>query len=233
MKPFMDFNFRTNWIKKIPLVVKGAIGLATSIIAFIVLILKNIYLGISISVALVLIAGFCFSLYIAFSEKESDIEKGKIIYRFPHQYRKKALVNSVIFLILLIILVVYKPSRSFFIRGFVGTVTPTIESIIRPAVEDEILIILSSLESPKNIDFNPEPRIYMGLERSVKDVIGIDIRLERYDSIITSQVEANSIREQFGADRRSALPLHRGSPAQHNVRRVHGPFRGQRSNRRN
>jgi tetratricopeptide (TPR) repeat protein len=79
------------------------------------------------------------------------------------------------------------------------TLTPTPTPIIRPAVEGEILIVVFILDRPENLDFDPQPRIYTGLESAVNDVVGIDIRLERYDQIVTSQAEANSIREQFAA----------------------------------
>lgn len=75
------------WVRKLPDWTKGAIGLVTLIISFIILFQSNLYLSVTVSVALILVAAFCLSVYLAFSKKESGIVgvEGRRIYRFRHR----------------------------------------------------------------------------------------------------------------------------------------------------
>ena len=60
----------TEWIRDLPNWVKGTIGLATLIITFAVLFRDNPYLSITVSVTLILVSVFCFSLYLVLNKKD-------------------------------------------------------------------------------------------------------------------------------------------------------------------
>jgi len=170
-----DFFF-----KKVPGWIMGLIAFVTAVVGFV-----KLWQGDTGLVTIVLLVvgaggGWLGCAYLVFKRTPPLVEGGKGIWQYPC-WRRWALTGLVIIPILLAIFLVTKPP------------------IIQPAVEDEILIIVCSLKGLKNLDFDPQPRIYTGLESATTNVIGIDIRLERYDQIITSQAEANSIREQFAA----------------------------------
>src|SRR5688572_29333366 len=112
------------WMKKFPAWISSAIGLATLIIGFVVLVLNNLYLGITISVVLILLSSLCLTIYLSFSKKNSEIIGGRAIDRFP-MYRRVTVPGALLIILISIMLLVYKPSRSFAVTAFVVTATPT------------------------------------------------------------------------------------------------------------
>jgi hypothetical protein len=110
-----------------PTLFMGAIGLAIIVIAFIFFALKNVYLGVTISIALILAAGLFATIYVVFSKKDAPLVDGRRIYRLP-EYRRPALAGIGLILILIVLLLAYRPSRSFAIIAFAGTPTPTATS---------------------------------------------------------------------------------------------------------
>jgi hypothetical protein len=118
-----------------PAVLKGAIGLAIIVIGFIFFALKNTYLGVTISIAFILAAGLFASIYVAFSKKQAPLVDGRRVYRLP-EYRRPALVGIGLILILMVLLLAYRPSRSFAIIGFVGT--PTSTATMTPSPEKAV-----------------------------------------------------------------------------------------------
>src|SRR5512136_183770 len=97
------------WIKNIPNWIKGAIGLVTLIITFTALFQNNPYLSITVSVTLILITVFCFSLYLILSKEESPVVGGGRRYRFK-SYRPFAFVGIIVAPALVIALLTYESS---------------------------------------------------------------------------------------------------------------------------
>ncbi len=116
------------WITKLPNWIKGVIGLITLIITFIVLFLQNIHLSVTVTVAIAVIAAFFSSLYVAISRKRSEVWEGHT-FRFPNRQRHLALAILILVPILVALLLINRPSRSFVITAFVGTATPTAQTV--------------------------------------------------------------------------------------------------------
>lgn len=122
-----------DWLKKLPAWLKGLIALFTSIIGFVFLFLSNIYLSITISTTVILVAIFCLSMYLVFSKKRSEVVDGRYINKFPNKYRYPALAGLVGIPLLIAMFFVNKPTRTFAIISFVGTATPTTTPTITPS----------------------------------------------------------------------------------------------------
>lgn len=120
----LDHQDWTDRIKNIPTWSKSALGFITLVIGFVVLVRGNIYLGVSILVAIALIAFLLTCTYVAFSKIPPKIEGGKGFYRYE-KYRGLALAGIIVSLILLIMGFSVEPSRSFIAVAFNGTSTPT------------------------------------------------------------------------------------------------------------
>jgi len=119
-------NNQRDWIEYIlkwPSWIKGSIGLVTLIIGFVILFRNNLYLSITISIAVTLLTVFCYTIYLAFSKKESTILGAGRVYRFP-RYRNIALIVMAIILVLVVILLANSSSQAFVFVTFVGTPTP-------------------------------------------------------------------------------------------------------------
>lgn len=146
------------------------------------------------------------------------IDNGVIPFS-PKIFRQWKAAGFSLILMLVVALFFLEPGRSWLeiaLRGTptpTSTVTPTLTltptstptSLLTPTLpftrerEGEILIIVSSLGKPEGLDFDPQPRIYTGLENAVNQVEGIDIRLEQYNQVINSQEEAETIQTQSAA----------------------------------
>ncbi|MEJ2303834.1 MAG: hypothetical protein P8Y14_20090 [Anaerolineales bacterium] len=85
------------WIKNIPNWVKAAILFIGVIVGFIISFRENSYLYVTVSVALLLVGAFGFSLFIAFTKTRPMIEGGRGMYRFE-RYRPWAFVGMVLIL---------------------------------------------------------------------------------------------------------------------------------------
>ena len=101
-------------IRRLPAFVQGAIGLLTLIIGFVVLFRDNVYLSVTVSSALILIATFLLCIYLVFAKTPPLVEGGRGVYRFEG-YRILALVGIFFVLILVTVLLVTESSRSFVI----------------------------------------------------------------------------------------------------------------------
>lgn len=112
------------WIKKIPDWIKGAIGLLTLILGFIALFNDNPYLGVTVSIASILIAILCLGVYVLLSKKDSVIIGGGRVYRFPH-YRRLSVIGIVFVLTSFFLVPFVEPVRTFTTVAFVGTAIPT------------------------------------------------------------------------------------------------------------
>lgn len=118
-------------IKNLPTWVGGAIGLATAIISFVVLLQKNYYLGTVILGLLLLVAMLCLCIYLAFAKTPPLVAGGKGVYRFE-KYRLWALVGIGLVITITVIMLAYRPSRSFIVVAFRGTATATTMSTPAP-----------------------------------------------------------------------------------------------------
>lgn len=119
-------------IKNLPTWVSGAIGLATVIISFVVLVRENYYLGITIIGGLLLVAIFCLCIYLVFAKTPPLIEGGKGVYRFEKHRPLAVLGSSLVFLIIGAIFTL-ESSRSYIVIAFNGTATPTVIATIMPS----------------------------------------------------------------------------------------------------
>jgi len=119
-----------NSLRRLPDWIKGAIGLVTLIIGFIVLSQDNLHLSVVVSVSVVLAAVFLCSAYLAFSKKDSEIIGGGRVYRFP-SYRRWASATLGLVFILVVVFLAVKPSRTFVITAFTGTATPAMTWRVR------------------------------------------------------------------------------------------------------
>jgi len=121
----------TNWLNSLPNWVKGSIGLVTTIIGFIVLILSNVYLGVTVTVVVILVALLAFSIYVIVSKTESEIVGGRPVFRFS-QYRHLGFLGIVLVVLVTIFLLANRTSRSFALVAFTGTATATPTSTFTP-----------------------------------------------------------------------------------------------------
>ncbi|MCB9100465.1 MAG: tetratricopeptide repeat protein [Anaerolineales bacterium] len=120
-------------LKKLPSAAKTAIGVVTLVLTFVFLVLQNVYLSVTVVIVLTLLSALVLSIYVAFSRKESPIQPERYIYRFS-RYRPLAFTGIIIIPLLIIILIAYKPTRSFGTIAFVGTATVTPTATPLPTV---------------------------------------------------------------------------------------------------
>jgi hypothetical protein len=112
------------WIRQSPSWLRAAIGLATVVIGFAVLVQSNYYLGITVSVALLLATLFLLCMYLIFARTTPLIEGGRGVYRYE-RLRPWAMGVAVLVVGLTVTAVALEPSRSFIRVALVGTPTPT------------------------------------------------------------------------------------------------------------
>lgn len=111
-------------LKSIPAKVIAIISLITVVIGFFQLLQQDPYLGISISVFIILFALFGLCVYIVFAKTPPLIEGGSGLYRFE-KYRHLGFLGIIISPLILVSLFIFEPSQSFMIIALTGTATPT------------------------------------------------------------------------------------------------------------
>jgi hypothetical protein len=136
-------------MKKVPAWVSGAISFVTAIIGFVLLLQGNYHLGVTIlgilGIAFFLVA--CIYLYLA--KTPPLVEGGKGAYRFE-KYRAWALVGIGLIIIIIVMVLIYRPIREFIAIAF-GLTTTSTPSVCKPLPYSELppqsIAIIESLES--------------------------------------------------------------------------------------
>jgi hypothetical protein len=119
------------WINSLPNWVKGAIGLATAIIGFVILFRENYHIGTVTVGLLLLVSLLCLCVYLVLAKTPPLIEGGKGVYRYA-RYRLWAIAGIILALVVGGLALALRPSRSFIITAFAGTATPAPTPTLAP-----------------------------------------------------------------------------------------------------
>jgi tetratricopeptide (TPR) repeat protein len=167
------------WIKSLPAWVKAAIGLLTAIVGLVILFQENYYIGTITAGILSLTFLLCLCVYLFFAKTSPLVEGGEGVYRYP-AYRPWAAVGVVLVSVAVGSAFILRPSRSFIIAAFVGTLPPM---PFQPAAEDEILIVIAPFDGSE--DIHPEAWIERNLLEKLRAVPELtNVRVERYPKAI-------------------------------------------------
>jgi hypothetical protein len=136
------------WLRNIPDWLKATIGLVTLVVGFVTLILNNVFLGVTISIAVILISSLLLSLYIAFSKKESELIGGRSVYRFPKR-RPISIASTLLICVIIFTLIAMKPTRNLMLAAFTRVAVP--QMTVGFTEDNYILIVTVSNSSDFNI----------------------------------------------------------------------------------
>jgi hypothetical protein len=158
------------WFQNLPNWIKRAIGLITTIVAFLVLFRENVHLGTIASVAVILVAALSLCIHVAFAERTTVVEPPTQVPVYDQPYRSWAIVSFFLVCMVVVLMFVLKPFRSFIHTAFVGTATPvmvpsptptethtpTVTSTLTPTDTHTPIPTLTDTPSPTSTD-TPSP----------------------------------------------------------------------------
>lgn len=203
------------WIKNIPNWVKAAILFIGVIVGFIISFRENSYLYVTVSVALLLVGAFGFSLFIAFTKTRPMIEGGRGMYRFE-RYRPWAFVGMVLILGLISLSLASRTSRGFIVTALVGTPTPTPTPTSTPTLAptttpsptpkptevtlpaaDVLVAEFDSRHATRTLEV--AHRLEAALQARLRTAGLEDVRVQVVSQSITSEDEAQSLANNSGS----------------------------------
>jgi hypothetical protein len=127
-------NSNSSWveeIRKVPFWLRSAIVFITAVISFILLIQRNIQLGIVIIGASILLSLLGMSFYVYFSKTQPLVEGGKGIYRYERKSRYLAFLGLVLTGLAIAVLFLLNSTRAFIVGAFIPkTENPSVEQML-------------------------------------------------------------------------------------------------------
>jgi len=134
------------WFQNLPDWIKRTIGLITAIVAFLILFIENVHLGTIAFVAVILVAALCLCIRVAFAKKKTEFYPHMLVYVHGKRRRFWAKVGIILVFMVVALIFVLKPIRSFVHTPFVGTATPMV--IPSPTPTDTLTPTVTSTLTP-------------------------------------------------------------------------------------
>ena len=183
------------WIKETPAWIKGAIGLATAIISFVILFRENVHLGTTASIGMLLATIFCLSIYIAFSKTPPLIEGGKGVYRFEN-HRRWAFIGIFLVPLLVIALFFIGASRTFVLTALLGSPPMTDEPL-----SQGLVVAVSDFAGDPNLGAEIADEIEEALLGKVEEArLEVTVLEGTIETQIDGPTKARQIAEQNSVD---------------------------------